>query len=258
MKLGICASLQELSAVSAAEFDYVELPLCAVVALSDADVSSLRGQLAKKGLSCDAMNLMLAPGLRLLGEAEDLRALQTYARSAFARARTLGARLLVLGSGGARRIPEGMPREQAEQRLLEACALLAQEAGRQDVMIVLEPLNRAETDLIHTVEQGRLLTEKVNSPSFRLLADFYHMQRENEPVSDLYAAAPLLRHCHIALGADRHFPAEADRDAVCTFLSALRKIDYPGALSVEGIPVQFARDAHMSAQLLRALAAEVC
>ena len=44
--------------------------------------------------------------------------------------------------------------------------------------MALEPLNRYETDLIHTVQDGLDLIDQIGSPNLGLLLDTFHMNIE--------------------------------------------------------------------------------
>lgn len=71
-----------------------------------------------------------------------------------------------------------MEREAAEELLLEALGKCAAYAGERGVGIALEPINRYETNLIHSVDQGLELLEKLQSAHAGLLLDTFHMNIE--------------------------------------------------------------------------------
>ena len=55
-------------------------------------------------------------------------------------------------------------------RALEICAPLAEKHG---VTLVVEPLNRAECNLVNTAVEGAVAVARVNRPHIRLLVDFF-------------------------------------------------------------------------------------
>ena len=77
--------------------------------------------------------------------------------------------------------PEGQTHEQSMMYLVDALQQCASEASPHNVKFALEPLNRYETDLIHTVEEGLDLIEQVGAENFGLLLDTFHMNIE-EPI----------------------------------------------------------------------------
>jgi sugar phosphate isomerase/epimerase len=64
-----------------------------------------------------------------------------------------------------------------------------------------------------------------------VLADFYHMDEENEPLSDLFEARELLTHVHVA-DTERKRPGSGSYD-YDTFFSELKRADYGRRISVE-------------------------
>ena len=71
--------------------------------------------------------------------------------------------------------------------LLRQFAPLAEEQG---VMIVVEPLNRGECNLINTVREGAEAVRRANHPAVKLLVDLFHMLRNGESPDDLLAVGP--------------------------------------------------------------------
>ena len=50
--------------------------------------------------------------------------------------------------------------------------VIAQSYG---IVVCVEPLNRAESNFINTLQEGAEIVRRVNHPHIRLLADLYHM-----------------------------------------------------------------------------------
>ena len=103
-----------------------------------------------------------------------------YVKKAFARLNRLGVKILCFGSGGARRVPEGFPKEEAFKQLVDFGKRIAPEARAQGITVVIEPLRRQETNIINTAGEGLALVKAVNDPNFELLIDFYHLASEKE------------------------------------------------------------------------------
>ncbi len=66
--------------------------------------------------------------------------------------------------------------------LVEAIQQCASAAEGTNVRFALEPMNRYETDLIHTAADGLDLINRVGAENFGLLLDTFHMNIE-EPTS---------------------------------------------------------------------------
>jgi sugar phosphate isomerase/epimerase len=131
--------------------------------------------------------------------------------------------------------PEGQTHEQSMAFLVEAlqdCAAVAAETG---VRFALEPLNRYETDLIHTVADGLDLIDRVGADNFGLLLDTFHMNVE-EPVIEesIRACGDRIFHFHVA-DSNRWYPGAAHLDFV-SILDALSATGYQGFVSGEFMP----------------------
>ena len=113
MRFGCCVGPDQIDVLARAGYDFCELPARAVLPLEDdaAALPALR-QIAAAPLRPEAFNALVPAELPMVGPRADLEALRTYLRRAFGRMAQLGAEVAVLGSGGARRIPDGMPRAQ--------------------------------------------------------------------------------------------------------------------------------------------------
>lgn len=253
MEIGICAGIDQASFAAKAGYDYIELPLCTLAALSEKEFSDARKTIERAGFPCRAFNLLLPGKMKILGEKPDRKQLEKYAENALKRAADIGGTVVVFGSGGARRIPDGMNRDEAWRQMMEVCRMFGAIAGEYGLKIVLEPLNHGETDLLNTVAEGVEMVREIGDKSVRLLADYYHMQIEMESVDVLIDAALCLEHCHIACGADRRFPSGDDEELCRKFLGALREAEYRGRLSVEGVTSQFEKDAVESLNMLKRL-----
>jgi D-psicose/D-tagatose/L-ribulose 3-epimerase len=109
---------------------------------------------------------------------------------------------------------------------------VAEVAAERGVKLAIEPLNRYETSLINTVQQGLDLLDAVDHPACGLLLDSFHMNiEEKDPVAAVSAAGAEIAHVH-ACGTDRGSPG-ADRFDWRGFSAALADAGYTGPLCIE-------------------------
>ncbi|MGC8880068.1 MAG: 5-keto-L-gluconate epimerase [Anaerolineae bacterium] len=131
--------------------------------------------------------------------------------------------------------PPGQSHEQSLAYLVEALQECAAAAAPQGVRFALEPLNRYETDLIHTVEEGLALIERVGAANFGLLLDTFHMNIEEPSLEEsIRTAGRHIFHFHVA-DSNRWYPGAGHLDFV-RILSALRDTGYTGYVSGEFMP----------------------
>ena len=132
--------------------------------------------------------------------------------------------------------PPGQTHEQSMAFLVEALQECAALAATEGVRFALEPLNRYETDLIHTVAQGLDLIRRVGAENFGLLLDTYHMNIEEPSVeASIRAAGDRIFHFHVA-DSNRWHPGAGHLD-FHSILSALRDTGYAGYVSGEFMPM---------------------
>jgi sugar phosphate isomerase/epimerase len=235
MRIGLCtSSLANPALIAASGLDFVEENVQSFLAPEGPDASFVnRLGLAK---SCAkpilAANCFLPADLKCVGKTVDRLRLLAYADQAFARARRAGIGLVVFGSGNARQVPEGFDRGAAEKQFCHLLADLGPRAARHGVTVVVEPLHRGECNFINTVAQGASLVRWVNHPSIRLLADLYHMMREQESPAMLIDHGELIRHVHLAERNERTAPG-VKGDNFRPYFKALQAIGYDRTISLE-------------------------
>ena len=235
MRFGICANLTDAAAVKAGGFDYLELGVQPTLQpREEADpTASVTRALDAAGIRCEAMNVLLPGALKVTGPGVDEKALSRYMQRVGERARRLGTETIVFGSGVARMVPENFPRPRARSQLLAFLKIAGDALGPHGVTLAIEPLQKAETNVINTVSDGAALAREANHPAVRLLADAYHMACDGEPWDACAAAGDLLVHAHLAEPTERRAPGTKEYD-YAPFLGALARGGYKGRVSIEG------------------------
>lgn len=234
MRFGVCAGLSKAPLVAAAGWDYIELGVSGeLIPESDEALwAEKRAALLALPLPCETFNLFVPGKLKLTGPAVDHAAVARYAHTALARCAEVGGKVIVFGSGGARQLPDGWSAEQAHEQLvwfLNQCADAHETTG---VTVAIEPLNRHECNLLHTVAEGAALARAVGRPGIANLADTYHMERNgDETLGDILASADCLAHVHTA-DTGRKSPGTGSYDHVALFRT-LRAAQYTARLSIE-------------------------
>ncbi len=140
--------------------------------------------------------------------------------------------------------PEGQTHSQSMQYLTECLAECAEKAAENGVRLALEPLNRYETDLIHTVQDGLDLIGQIGSSSFGLLLDTFHMNiEESNIVESILKSEEHTFHFHVA-DSNRWYPGGGHLD-FNRIIDGLYKAGYKGWISGEFMPIP---DADTAAQ----------
>ena len=260
MKLGCCASLWEdmILKLPAAGADYAEAGFSSLMGKSLDQVRARAAQLEKAGVSLESMNVLFPGDIRLTGPQADFSAVDSYLEENLPKAQALGVKVVVFGSGGARRVPEGFPQEEAFAQLVELCREhIAPAAAAHGITCCVEPLNQKETNILTTSGECFRLVEAVNHPNLQLLVDLYHFDLAQEPLSEIADYRGHLLHTHIASAANsREIPMPGDGENYAAFFQALKNIGYTGRMSLEGNISQGLPQIKTSLSYLKSLAQE--
>jgi D-psicose/D-tagatose/L-ribulose 3-epimerase len=251
VRVGYCGRLQDLDAVKAAGFDYLEVRVSEVAALSDADFAATVARFKQVGLPVLSANLFIPADIKVTGPNIDKTRQMEYVRRALDRVSLLGVRLVVFGSGGARQVPEGFSHQEAFQQLVDFGKRLAPEARSRHMIIAIEPLRHQETNIVNNSLEALAWVKAVNDPSIQLMIDFYHFSVEKEDPSDILKVKDHLRHLHMANPNGRVMPLKWDEYNYAPFFATLRQIHYDRLISVEASTKDLAVEGPQSVALLR-------
>ena len=238
MRLGCCGPLDSAKSMKQAGFDFIEVSVQAV----------LRGQEPDDAWAADAPNVDqiplpieaangLVPGdLPIVGSNRDVAALTTYMQRVASRAKRLGIQRLVFGSGKARLRPDDVDEQTAFEQIAEFCRLAGDACAANDVTLVIEHLNKGETNTINSLAEELRLMEKVDHPAVAALIDSYHFGIEEESDQAVLDLGDRVEHVHVAEPVGRVEPGAADGDDAYdfdNFFCLLRKIGYEQRISIE-------------------------
>lgn len=239
MRFGVCTSIDQAGLLADLGFDYVEVHAGSLGAMEEAEFAAFCQTNAAAPIHAEAANCLFPGEIRLTGPDVDPDTLRAYARKVMSRLGQAGIRVVSFGSGGSRSVPEGFSRETAWQQLIEAGRILAQEAAEAGVVVGLEPLRPAESNIINTLAEGMQLVQQVNHPNFRLLCDYFHVAQGGGNPGDAALCGTLLAHLHMAKVDDRGCMYPGDGFDYMPFWQALRTAGYDGRISFEGTCTDF-------------------
>jgi sugar phosphate isomerase/epimerase len=251
VQVGYCTSVKNIAAAKAAGFDYIEVGTSEIAAMADADFEQALAVAKQVGLPVPAANTFLPATLKVTGPATNADEQLAYVRKALDRLASLGVRIVVFGSGGARRVPDGFSKDEAFAQLVAFGKRVAPEARARGMTIAVEPLRKEETNIINSAGEGLALVEAIADPNFQLMIDFYHLASEHESPAIVTRAKEHLRHLHMANPIGRVFPLAWEEFDYGPFFAALRQIGYGARISVEASTKDLAGDAPRAIALLR-------
>jgi sugar phosphate isomerase/epimerase len=156
-----------------------------------------------------------------------------FVRSIVRVAGSLGAPAIIGSMQG--RWGGDVTRELALDYLTEALRELADAAGSYGVPLLFEPLNRYETNVVNTIDDGVLLVQKVAADNLKLLADLFHMNIEERNLTlAIHAGTDHIGHVHFVDSNRR--AAGWGHIYLRGIADALEQIGYNGFVSAEALP----------------------
>lgn len=123
----------------------------------------------------------------------------------------------------------------ARQWQREGVDLLAEKADALGVEILVEPLNRYESNLLNTLGDGAALLSELRRQNVRLLADLFHMNiEESSPAAALREHLALVGHIHFV--DSNRGPAGSGHINFTPFAEVIREGAYTGTFAAEALP----------------------
>lgn len=227
--LGVCAGLKDIAMLDELGFDHIEVFANSIAELSEEDFAKELAAYRLYNIPVKTCCIFFAGSMRLLTRDRDIAAIEAHIERTLARMEMLGVELVVFGSGASRRFDDDMTYKEAFGRMIELCRLFADLAAPHGIKVVIEPLNRLETNMINSLGEGAALAAAVDRPNFGLMGDLYHIMKDHEALEDLKRVAPI-DHVHIATIDRQMALTESELEPLVQILD---EIDYKGRISVE-------------------------
>ena len=204
-----------------------------------------------KSLPCPiyAYNIFLPGDMKIVGPKVDEAKVLDYCDKIFARLSQTDTRLIIWGSGGARRVPEGWDKKVATKQFIKIAKKIAALAQKYDIMLSLESLNSTETNFINTVAEALYIVKKVGHPNLRLNVDIYHMTMEKEGPAIIKKTKKYINHVEIAEANGRTAPGVQQVD-FRPYFAELLKIKYQNMIVIEAKWANFSDVSDMSIKYL--------
>ena len=251
LSIGICTDFINLPDVSRLGYDYVELPLAELAALTESEFQEFVAYAEDSGLRIGACRHMLPEDLPVTGPKVNATALHGYLSHALGRARRLGVKVVTLDGV---RAAEG-DYAFACRQLGNFLRLIQGHAKECSLTVALEPARKADGGLLSLVSEATLISGLLQLDNIAVSAHWGIMAMASEPPGTLRRSAPLLRHVHVENALTRRLPRSGDGEDYARLTRVLEDIGYTGGVSLCGeITETFARDAAAALDCIRSAA----
>jgi D-psicose/D-tagatose/L-ribulose 3-epimerase len=234
LKLGVCTN--DAAGAVRYGFDYIEPSAADIAGMSEDKFREYADQVLSSPIRCEAFNSFIRrPELVVLGNEVPKAALNDYMEACLARCRKLGASIVVWGSAGSRKVPDGFSRVRARQQIAEFLGMAGDIARRYGIVIAIEPLRHQESNILNSGTESLEMVRMVKHPNVRMIIDYYHLREENEDPRIVETAKNEIVHLHFANPAGRIWPRDPSEDRdYALFFRYLKNAGYTGRISIEG------------------------
>lgn len=224
---------QRLQTAARLGYDGVELM---VLRPDQVDVATVRIQVAACGMEVAAV---ASGGIAAIDQLTLLAADAETSRRAAERlgglidcASLLEASIVTIG--GFRGWLRSVGTPTARSQIIELLRQASEYAAGRSVRLVLEPLNRYETDVVHTAAEALELIDEVDHSHLGLLIDTFHANIEEPSLDHCFRQAMTAgRLWHVHLGDSNRLPPGQGHLDFASIIATLRTIGYQGYLSAE-------------------------
>lgn len=261
MKFGVCTGIDNEENVKIAAqsgYDYIECGFQMFANATEEQLLEWEEREKKYGIYAEAANCFLPNSLPVTGEDVDYDALREFVAKGMKNSARMGLKTVVFGSSGARSIKEGYSYEKAVKQLAYFLREIASpEAAKYGITVVIEPLQKAETNMINTVKEGVMLAALADRDNIRCLADLFHMEQCGDTAEDILMIKDSIFHAHISnpVGKDgkkRIYPLSADEFDYKSFIDALNEGSCERC-SIEAAVSDFSYEAPLAIKMLKSL-----
>ena len=207
-------------------YDFAECSVGLIMNISDEDFDKV----IENNVKIRICNCFIPSEYKIV---EDTPELWERVEKSLWRMEKLSTEIVVLGSGGARTIPDDMPYEEGLKKIESFLVRCNDLAKKHNIIIALEPLNHNESNFILTVRSAYELAKKLNLSNVKILADIFHMYVEKEDYSVVKETIDELYHIHINNPITRTCPTLEKNKEIEDFAKALNNASYNKTVTIE-------------------------
>jgi D-psicose/D-tagatose/L-ribulose 3-epimerase len=181
------------------------------------------------------------PGINLSDPEDHVRnAGLTYLEGCVDLAESLGARSLLVVPSQVSVTKPIKSRQEDLLRAVESLQIASTYAEKHKILLTIEPINRFEAGLIHTITDALELAELVKNDSCRIMGDTFHMLiEERKQIPDVIRKTGNYWFQHLHASDNTREAPGMGTIPWAEIMMALEDIEYEGVISLEPLPRGF-------------------
>lgn len=231
IRIGMRVPFDFVPEAAALDFDYLELPLSPIQQLTEEEFEELVEYTEAANVRPEVMYAMLPDSIHVNGPDVLARQHHEYLKTAFSRARRLGAQIIAFDAAASRNVPSGFDFAMARRQTGNFLRIVQGYASAYGLQVAIQNYRRAECNLINTVSEAALMAALLQLDNVGVLADTVQMAFASESLDALERAGSSLMHVHTGCALTRALPAENDGEDYITLFRVLNRCGYSGRIS---------------------------
>ena len=231
IRIGLRSEFEFVPEAAQLGFDYLELPLTRICALTDDEFEELADYIEAADINIEAMYDMLPGDLRVNGHDVRAKLQHEYLDRAFYRAKRLGAQVIAFDAPKARNVPPVFDFAMARRQTGNFLRIVQGHAVSFGLQIAIQNYRHAECNLINTASEAALMAALLQLSQVGVLADTVQMAYAAEPVEALLRCGSSLMHVHTGSPITRDFPSAGDGEDYVKLFRTLMHMGYQGRIS---------------------------
>jgi sugar phosphate isomerase/epimerase len=228
---GTSEPLKQAELLASLGYDYLELPLAGFDLSGPEGIEAAKRCVASTAIPTAVLQSFMPASIRVTGPDVNQALVKAYLSRAAEVCHAAGARVAVFGAAWSRNVPEGWSREVAHDQLVEAFTWTADAFKGSGTVVGIEPQNIKEANIIRFIDEAVGYAKVVNRLEIKVMVDFYHLDEEGTPLTDISRFGEWI--CHVQTAdTGRNHPGSGRYD-YATFAEQIRNIGYDETVSVE-------------------------
>lgn len=240
IRIGLRTDFSFVPEAAELDYDYLELPLTQIAALSDEEFDELCEYLSQLAVRVEAVWDMLPIALRINGPVVSAQAQHAYLAPALDRASRLGAKIVAFDAPASRNVPVDFDFALARRQTGNFLRIAQGHAAQSDVRIAVQNFRRAECNLINTISEASLMAALLQLENVGVLADTVQMALASESLDAVERAGSSLMHVHTGCALKRTLPMDGDGEDYEKLFTVLVRSGYDGGVTAVSLGEQTA------------------
>ncbi|HPD47207.1 MAG TPA: sugar phosphate isomerase/epimerase family protein [Anaerohalosphaeraceae bacterium] len=189
------------------------------------------------GIVCTGLHWLLTPppaGLHFTTPDKTVRdTTVAYLRDLIDFCGDLGGTAMIFGSPK-QRSTAGISVDEAKKYFAEGLAAVADQAQGRGVVIMIEPLDKSQTDVVNVTSEAVEMVKQINHPAIQTMFDFHNTVDETEPFDVVIRTYyPNIRHVHVQEMDGKYLGTGDGRTAFVKAFQTLKELEYDKWVSLE-------------------------